>query len=103
MSVEKSPAPYSRLFKVQLDLQAQRQGRPSLKNILTRASAMMPLLFVAACNTTASNDHGVDLTAEYRGGQRVPARHCVLVRTRLPRAQDSQRRALQFLRHDGGP
>jgi len=27
-----------------------------LKNILTRVSAMAPLLFVAACNTTASND-----------------------------------------------
>jgi rare lipoprotein A len=27
-----------------------------LKNILTRASALVPLLFVAACNTTASND-----------------------------------------------
>jgi rare lipoprotein A len=27
-----------------------------LKNILTRASAMLPLLFVAACNTTASHD-----------------------------------------------
>jgi peptidoglycan lytic transglycosylase len=26
-----------------------------LKNNLTRASAMMPLLFIAACNTTASN------------------------------------------------
>jgi rare lipoprotein A len=30
-----------------------------LKNILTRASAMMPLLFVAACNTTAANDPSV--------------------------------------------
>jgi rare lipoprotein A len=30
-----------------------------LKNILTRASAMMPLLFVAACNTTASNDPSI--------------------------------------------
>jgi rare lipoprotein A len=28
----------------------------TLKNILTRASAMVPLLFMAACNTTASND-----------------------------------------------
>lgn len=27
-----------------------------MKNILTRVSAMAPLLFVAACNTTASND-----------------------------------------------
>lgn len=27
-----------------------------MKNILTRASALVPLLFVAACNTTASND-----------------------------------------------
>ena len=27
-----------------------------MKNILTRASLMAPLLFVAACNTTASND-----------------------------------------------
>ncbi|ANY79258.1 hypothetical protein BB934_14405 [Microvirga ossetica] len=30
-----------------------------MKNILTRASAMMPLLFVAACNTTASNDPSI--------------------------------------------
>ena len=30
-----------------------------MKNILTRASAMMPLLFVAACNTTASNDPAI--------------------------------------------
>lgn len=28
----------------------------TLKNILTRASAVVPLLFMAACNTTASND-----------------------------------------------
>ena len=27
-----------------------------MKNILTRMSAMAPLLFIAACNTTASND-----------------------------------------------
>ena len=27
-----------------------------MKNILTRASLMAPILFVAACNTTASND-----------------------------------------------
>jgi len=27
-----------------------------LKNILARASALVPLLFIAACNTTASND-----------------------------------------------
>ncbi|WP_246776717.1 septal ring lytic transglycosylase RlpA family protein [Microvirga sp. VF16] len=27
-----------------------------MKNILTRTSAMVPLLFIAACNTTASND-----------------------------------------------
>lgn len=27
-----------------------------MKNILTRVSAIAPLLFVAACNTTASND-----------------------------------------------
>jgi rare lipoprotein A len=27
-----------------------------LKNILTRVCAMMPLLFIAACNTTASHD-----------------------------------------------
>jgi rare lipoprotein A len=27
-----------------------------LKNILTRASAVVPILFIAACNTTASND-----------------------------------------------
>ena len=30
-----------------------------MKNILTRASAMVPLLFMAACNTTASNDPSV--------------------------------------------
>ena len=30
-----------------------------MKNILTRASTMMPLLFVAACNTTASNDPSI--------------------------------------------
>ncbi len=30
-----------------------------MKNILTRVSAMMPLLFIAACNTTASNDPNV--------------------------------------------
>jgi len=30
-----------------------------LKNILTRMSAMVPLLFVAACNTTASNDPSI--------------------------------------------
>ena len=30
-----------------------------MKNILTRASVMVPLLFVAACNTTASNDPSV--------------------------------------------
>lgn len=30
-----------------------------MKNILTRVSAMAPLLFVAACNTTASNDPSV--------------------------------------------
>ena len=30
-----------------------------MKNILTRASALMPLLFVAACNTTASNDPSI--------------------------------------------
>jgi rare lipoprotein A len=30
-----------------------------LRNILTRASMVMPLLFVAACNTTASNDPSV--------------------------------------------
>ncbi len=30
-----------------------------MKNILTRASAMLPLLFIAACNTTASNDPSV--------------------------------------------
>jgi rare lipoprotein A len=30
-----------------------------LKNILARASALMPLLFIAACNTTASNDPSV--------------------------------------------
>ena len=30
-----------------------------MKNKLTRASAMVPLLFVAACNTTASNDPSV--------------------------------------------
>lgn len=27
-----------------------------MKNILARASALVPLLFIAACNTTASND-----------------------------------------------
>jgi len=30
-----------------------------LKNTLTRASALVPLLFVAACNTTASNDPNI--------------------------------------------
>lgn len=30
-----------------------------MKNILTRMSAMVPLLFVAACNTTASNDPSI--------------------------------------------
>lgn len=30
-----------------------------MKNILTRASVLVPLLFVAACNTTASNDPSV--------------------------------------------
>ena len=30
-----------------------------MKNILTRASTMMPLLFVVACNTTASNDPSI--------------------------------------------
>ncbi len=29
-----------------------------MKNTLTRASTLVPLLFVAACNTTASNDPG---------------------------------------------
>ena len=30
-----------------------------MKNTLTRASALVPLLFVAACNTTASNDPNI--------------------------------------------
>jgi rare lipoprotein A len=44
--------PYSCLFIRQLPYQAQSKGRLSLKKTLTRASLLMPILFVAACNTT---------------------------------------------------
>ena len=37
----------------QLDWKAQGKGRLSLNKILTRASLLMPILFVAACNTTS--------------------------------------------------